>query len=154
MHPEGSLPKWDMLDVIYTSIVRSFHILMNETTASTSKGLNGKVFALLHFCLVTIVNNGNRLASVDLVRVDRVSVQVTDRLDLICLALNLNLVRLHDFLDGGTNIAQSHVNTSLLDSSVGRILDSSQQVIVNRVEGERESRVNDSSCNTNTYSGY
>lgn len=64
-------------------------------------------------------------------------------------ALNLDLIRLHDFLDGSSNIAQSDVNSCLLDTSVGGILDSSQQVVVNRVESKRECRVDDSSYKPN-----
>lgn len=69
---------------------------------------------------------------------------------LIGLALNFDLIGLHDFLDSSTNIAQSDVDTGLLDTRVGGILDSSQQVIINRVECKSESRVDDSACKIST----
>ena len=56
----------------------------------------------------------------------------------MCLAANFNFVGLHDFLDLTANIAQTDVDSGSLDSSICRVLDSRQQVIVHRVEGQRE----------------
>lgn len=75
------LPQWDVLNIVDTGVVRCLHVLVNKTASSTSEGLNSKVLAFLHFGLVSSLDNGHRLASMNLVRVDRVSIQVADRFD-------------------------------------------------------------------------
>jgi hypothetical protein len=47
---------------------------------------------------------------VDAVLVNVVAGQVSDGLDTVRLAADLDLVALHDFLDGSADVADAHVN--------------------------------------------
>lgn len=93
------------------------------------------------------------------VRLDVVACEIPDGLDGICLALDLDLVTLHGFLDGGADVADSHVDSGslprwisiweysvgervvYLDTTIRGILDCSQQIIVRRIKGHGESAV-------------
>jgi hypothetical protein len=77
----SDLPKGNARGVIDTHVVRALHVLMNISASSTSESFNGKVFTFFHLGLIAALDDGDGLACVDLVGVDRVSVQVANRLD-------------------------------------------------------------------------
>jgi hypothetical protein len=82
----------------------------------------------LHFGGVAALDDGNGFTSVDLVRRNRVTVQIANRLDCaaldavfslsnrtrISLAVDFNFIGFHGFLNGLTNVAHSHVNARFL----------------------------------------
>ena len=47
------------------------------------------------------------------------AVEVADGLDLVCLAVELDLVALHDLLDVGAHVAQPRVDARRLDAHLG-----------------------------------
>ncbi len=61
------------------------------------------------------------------------------------LAANHDLIRLHDLLNSGADIAQSDIDTSLTHTSIGGILHGRQQIVINRIECKRECRIDDTS---------
>ena len=61
------------------------------------------------------------------------------------LATNLNLIRLHDLLNGASNIAQSYIDACFPNTGVCSVLHSRQQIVVHRVERKRERRVDNPS---------
>eukprot|EP00958_Prasinococcus_capsulatus_P003797 scaffold347_cov380-Prasinococcus_capsulatus_cf.AAC.6 len=71
------------------------------------------------------------------------AIQVADTLHLEGLAVQLNLMGLHDFLDGRPDVAQPNVDASLPDARVGRLLHGLQQWVILRIECDREGAVND-----------
>jgi hypothetical protein len=62
------------------------------------------------------------LWTVNLVRVDRVAVEIAHGLDLDALLVELDLVRLHDLLDGGADVAETHVDAGGANAGVGGVL--------------------------------
>ena len=68
-------------------------------------------------------NKGEEKGEGNLVRPDRVAVEIPDRLDRERFAANLDLVRLHALLDGGANVTESHVDTGRTDTNICRLLD-------------------------------
>lgn len=90
------------------------YVFPNVALAGAAECLDGKDLALFHLCLVVTLDNGYTLAAVDEMLVNVVTVQVPDTLHRVHRTIELNLVTLHSFLDGGTDIAHANVNTSFL----------------------------------------
>ena len=67
---------------------------------------------------------------------NRVSIQIANGLDLIGLAVELDLVGLHHLLDGLANIAEPHVYAGLADSGVCGRSDRLEQSIILGIEGD------------------
>ena len=78
----------------------------------------------------------------NVVSFDQVSIQVSHTLDLISLAMQLDLMTLHDLLDGFSHITQSYINASSLDSFVCRLLDSSEQRVIDPIKRNSEGTIN------------
>jgi hypothetical protein len=76
---------------------------------------------------------------------NRVSAQILDCFHSVSLVANCNLVRLHHFLNGFTNVAESYIDTSLLDAFIGCLLHSQQQIVVDWIECHSESAVDNMS---------
>ena len=85
---KSSIPKRNTRSIVDTHVVRTLHILVDITAACTSESFNGKIFAFLHLGLVATLDNRDGFASVDLVRINRVSVQVTNWLDCMIRTLS------------------------------------------------------------------
>ena len=81
---------------------------------------------------------------------DHVTVQISNALNRIGFAVQLKLVRLHDFLNGLANIAQSNVDTGRLDAGVRRLLDRLQQIVVLLIERQRERTVHNATVHVHT----
>mmetsp|Transcript_36851 Transcript_36851/g.83100 ORF Transcript_36851/g.83100 Transcript_36851/m.83100 type:complete len:333 (+) Transcript_36851:849-1847(+) len=137
-HPQGDVASVEVLHV-----VTALEVLMHDSLAGRAERLDRVELALLHLGRVASLDNGHALARMDLVRVDRVTVEVPDRLHGVDLSVDLNLVGLHDFLDSLADIAQSHVDACLLDAGIGRLLDRLGQRVVAGVEVVGESAVDD-----------
>lgn len=95
-------------------VVRRLHVVVDVALARRAKRLDGEDFALFHLGLVAALDDGHRLAAVDLVLVDVVPVEVADRPYLVRLAAQLHFVALHDFLDCGANVGHAHVDAGFL----------------------------------------
>ena len=98
----------------------------------------------------------------DVPLLDVVAGEVADGFHAVRLAADLDLVALHDFLDGGADVADAHVDAGVLryqlvfrpgairgregchlDACVGGILHRGQEVVVGRVKGHGEGAVED-----------
>ena len=88
-------------------------------------------------------NNRHRFTRMYSVRRNAVSVQIANAFNLVGLAVQIDLIRLHDFLYGLTQVTQSHVNASLLDTTVGGRLDRLQQLVILGIERNCESAIDD-----------
>ena len=74
--------QWDVRrSIVVPHIVRALHVLVNVALARAAKGLNGIKLVLLHLGVVIVAHNGDGFSAVDLVLVDRMAIQITDRLD-------------------------------------------------------------------------
>mmetsp|Transcript_16786 Transcript_16786/g.53694 ORF Transcript_16786/g.53694 Transcript_16786/m.53694 type:complete len:566 (+) Transcript_16786:740-2437(+) len=128
-------------------VVGALHVLHNEAAAGGTKRLDREHLALLHLGVVGALHDGHALAAVDPVRRNGVAVEIPDALDLVCLAIQLDLVALHHLLDCFADVTQTHVNASGLDARVGRLLDCLQQRVILGVEGNSEGAVDDAAIN-------
>lgn len=149
-------------------VVRAGAFLDDTSSSRGAERLDGEVFAFLHFCLVSIrselLYDGHSfpdfalVPSMNAVRCNRMTVEVADGLDyrsafimrhnvtLMCLAANLNFVRLHNLLDRFSDIAHADVDTRFLwsatafrsrthpDPGVRGILDSFKQSVPRRLK--------------------
>ena len=103
------------------------------TPACRSECLNGKVLSFLHLGVIIVLDKEDRLSSMDLVPVDRMSAEVGNRLycmtglasivswktntrTRVGLSIYFDLVGLHGFLDVSAQFAQTHVDPSFLST--------------------------------------
>lgn len=146
----GRQTEVDLGRITTLGVVRHLTLLVHITVTRAAEGLNGKDIALLHLGLVAALDDGHALGAVDAVVVDGMAVQVADGLDGKHLTVDLDLVALHDLLDDGANVAHAHVDTGLLDTSVGGGLDGLEKRVVAGVEGDGESAVDDAAVDVHT----
>mmetsp|Transcript_11488 Transcript_11488/g.26158 ORF Transcript_11488/g.26158 Transcript_11488/m.26158 type:complete len:244 (-) Transcript_11488:444-1175(-) len=133
-----------MTSVVGLHVVAALHVLVAVPFPRGPEGLDGEHIALFHENVGwTAFYAWDRLAVVNLVWSNGVAAEISDWFHLIGLAIQLHLVAFHHLLDGSTHIAQAYINARLLHSSVGGILDCSLQVVELRVEGKRESAIDD-----------
>ena len=133
-----------------------------ETTASRCKerevsrdvpfprapeGLDGVELALLHARGVPPPHDGHALSRVNLVRTNGMPVQVADALDWVCLAVELNLVRLHYLLHRGANFPQRHVDAGCGDAGIRRLARRLGQWVKLVVKVHRPRAVDDAAIN-------
>ena len=71
------------------------------------------------------------------------AVEISDAFNLVDFPFEFNLIALHDFLDGGTDITQSRVDSGGLNTSLCGLLDALHQRVVLFVEGESPRTVYD-----------
>ena len=94
------------------------HIFMYISFTRATERLDSEHFTLFHLGLVAALDDGHALATVDLPLADVVACEVADRLDGVCLAVELELVAFHRLLDCGANIADAYIDTSFLCMSI------------------------------------
>lgn len=90
------------------------NIISHITLSGTSESLNGKDFAFLHLGLISSLDNGHALATMDDVLIDVMPVQVTDCLNGVCGSIDLDFIALHGFLDSCSNVAHADIDTGFL----------------------------------------
>ena len=78
------------------------------------KSLNRKDIAFLHPSSAVVLHERDLLVAVDLVLLDIVPAEATDGFYAVGLALELDLVALHDFLDRGAYVAHACIDSSFL----------------------------------------
>ena len=83
----------------------------------------------------------------NLIGINRMSIEVSNYFNWINFSLDLHLVRLHCFLDSSSNLPQSCIYACFSDSSVSGILDCLKKLIIGRVEGHSESAIDDPAFN-------
>ena len=74
-------PQWDMGRVYPASIMRHLALFDDLAASSGAEGLDGKVLSLFHLCRVVVLDQKNRLPSVNLIGVYRMTTEVLYRLD-------------------------------------------------------------------------
>lgn len=119
------------------------YIIADVAFACAAEGFNGKSLAFFHFGLIAALDDGHGLAAVDGVVSNGMAVQVADAFHWEHLALDFDLVALHDFLDRCANIAHADVDAGFFDTSVGGGFAGFDEVVVDRIEGEGEGAVDD-----------
>merc|ERR1712072_363503 len=141
---------WCICDL---GVMRRLHVITHDTLASGAKRLDSVDFALLHLLVGVALDDWHTLATattVDGVLADRMAVQISNRLNGIRLSIDLALITLHSFLNVATDLTQSRIDTGSADTGVCRILDSSEEIVVLRFEGHRESGVDDATLQMHT----
>lgn len=90
------------------------YIIVQDSLAGTSKRLDSEYFSFLHFVLVVVFDERNLLPAMDIVSENIMARDVPDRFDRNGLSGQIDFVALHHFLDGGTNVTYSGIDTSML----------------------------------------
>merc|ERR1712071_158317 len=89
---------------------------MDNASTSRAESFDGVEFVFFHSRSLASSNDGHSIASVNSVRIYRVSIQVANGFDLVSLAVDFDLVGFHHFLDGSSDVAQPDVDSGLSDS--------------------------------------
>ncbi len=89
---------------------------MHDALAGASERFNGKGFSLFHLGLVLALHDGHALSAVNPPLADIVAGQVADGLDGVRLAIEFDLVALHDLLNRCSDVSDADVDASLLSS--------------------------------------
>lgn len=92
------------------------HAISQMPPPSTPKCLNRKDLSLLHLSSTGVLHEYNLLVAMDLVLLDIVPSQAADSFDGVGLALEFDLVALHDFLDRGAYVADACIDSGFLQN--------------------------------------
>ena len=76
----------------FQSVVRALEVICDIASSSRPEGFDGENFTLLHLGLIIALDDRYGLATVDAVLNDVVTVEVSDRLDWVRLAVKLKFV--------------------------------------------------------------
>lgn len=89
---------------------------MQSTAASRSKRFDGEDFSLFHLRLIGVLDERDRLSTMDTVVIDVVCRNVTDWLHLVRLPADFNFVAFHSLLDRGAYITNANVDSRSLQN--------------------------------------
>lgn len=137
-------------DILITPITVDTHIVIHVAFSSGGKGFDGKDFTFFHTLIGLSLVEGDLLASMDMVAENIVASDVTNCFDRDDLAIKLNFVALHHFLDILTDVVHASIDASLFQSSIGGRLGSCEQVVVDWIGSHSECAVNNSAVDMNT----
>eukprot|EP00751_Fragilariopsis_kerguelensis_P018017 CAMPEP_0170833164 /NCGR_PEP_ID=MMETSP0734-20130129/172_1 /TAXON_ID=186038 /ORGANISM="Fragilariopsis kerguelensis, Strain L26-C5" /LENGTH=177 /DNA_ID=CAMNT_0011199435 /DNA_START=808 /DNA_END=1341 /DNA_ORIENTATION=+ len=127
----------------------TFHVFDDIPPSRTTKRFNGINFIFFHLegFITTIFDNGYTLAGMDLIRTNRMSIEIPTTFDTIRFIIEFDFITFHDFLNGGTNIGQTDINAGFFDPCIGRHFDSFHERIVFRIEMHGKRGINNPSFN-------
>mmetsp|Transcript_9075 Transcript_9075/g.23732 ORF Transcript_9075/g.23732 Transcript_9075/m.23732 type:complete len:254 (+) Transcript_9075:323-1084(+) len=138
-------PQRDVSHIEVLHVMRALEVLLHIALARRPKRLDGEDLTLLHACGFAALDDRDGLARVDLVRSDRVPVQVADRLDWVRLAVDLNLIRLHHLLASSADVAQPGIDARGRDTGARGLTHRLGERVELRVEVHGPRRVDDAS---------
>jgi hypothetical protein len=102
--------------------------------ACRAEGFNGILLSFFHSVLIVTFHNWHTLACVNMITSNTVTTKIFYALHRISLASNFNLVGLHSFLNCLSNFSKSRIDSSVSNSSVSRIFDCHEQIVVGGIE--------------------
>ena len=108
------------------------------------------MFPLLHLFLGPSLDKRHCLPCMNLIRSDIVSIQIPNWNHLMIFTTIFNFITGDYFLNMGTNVTKSDINTCHFDTCIGCFFHGQKKVVVNWVESDRESTVNDIPLNMST----
>ena len=106
--------KTDSTGILIAPVAVNSCAICEISFASGAKGLDGEHVAFFHALGSLGLDEGDLFVAVDLVAQDIVASDVSNRLDRDDLAVELDFVALHDFLDHLTDMIHSGIDASLL----------------------------------------
>jgi hypothetical protein len=97
------------------------HIVFHMSFASTPESFNGKNLSFLHLGAAGVFDKWHLLVSMNVILLDIMARDVSNRFYRKCLPSYLNFVTLHDFLDSSTNITYPRINACFLSTHLDKI---------------------------------
>ena len=93
------------------------HVVTYSTTARGSKRFDGKDFSFFHLCLVVVLDEWDRLSTMNVILLDVVCAKATNWFHWVCFPTHLDLVAFHGLLDGSADVADADVDSCSLQYS-------------------------------------
>ena len=138
---------WLWLKIKFAHVMAAISVFPNLSFTCRAEGFNCKLLPFFHSLLIVTFHNWHALACVNMVAIDTVSAKICNTLYWISLALNLNLVGLHSFLNCFSNFSESRIDSRVSDSSVSRIFDCHEQIVISGIKGNCECTICHNSSN-------
>src|SRR2546423_384752 len=124
-------------------VLPSTYIVPHITLPRAAKGFACKNLTFFHLCLIATFHNRDGLPTVNRVLANAVAVQVSNALDGISRAVEINFVALHSLLYRSTNITHANVYSCFSNTGICSIFDSGKQIVVHGIESVGPRRVQD-----------
>lgn len=131
-------------------IVGAVSFFSDKAFSCWAKSFNCILLSFLHFDVWICFYAWNCFASMNLVRIDWMSIQILHNFNWVNLSFDLNLIRFHSLLNKSSNISKSNINTCLLETCISCIFNSLEKFIISWIECDCESCINDSSVDMST----
>lgn len=103
-------------DIFLPTVPVDANVVVEISFASAAERFDGEDLAFLHALGTTILDEWDLLPTVNLVAEDVVTADTSDCPDGLGLAVDLDLVALHDFLDCCADVRNGGVDTGLLQT--------------------------------------
>ena len=146
LHKKGfgfRVSNWNISSLKVLHVVTAVISIEYSSLSSRSECLDCKELTFLHSRHISAFDNWHTLSGMDSVGGNRVSTKILDGLDRQDLVIDLKLMRLHDLLDGGTDVTETNIDTCGFDTFVGSFFHSEEEGVKNGVESHSEGAVND-----------
>lgn len=109
-----------------------------------TEGLHGEPFTFFKLGLITrVTNDWYRFSCMNVVWLNSMSCQISNWLDIICFAIQLNFVRVVHFMHSSTNVANTNIDTNFFDTSIGSFPDSFYKLIKLWIKVQSKGRITD-----------
>ena len=102
------------VDTFVAAVAVDSLVVLDATSSSASERLNGENVTLLHALVSLAFDERHLFVAVDLVAQNVVACEASDSLHWNGLAVELNLVTLHDLLDDAADMIHTSVDTGFL----------------------------------------
>lgn len=114
-------------------------ILSNITLSSWSESFNCILLTFLHFFVCSSLYTRNCFSCMNFVRINRMSIKISDNFNGINFSFNLYFISLHCFLDASSYLSKSCINACFPDTSISCIFYCFKKLIISRIESNSKS---------------
>jgi len=131
-------------------IVGAVSFFSDNTFSCWAKSFNCILLSFLHLDVWVCFYTWNCFASMNLVRIDWMPIQILHNFNWINLSFDLNLIRFHSLLNKSSNISKSDINTCFLETCISCIFNSLEKFIISWIECHCKSCIDDSTVDMST----
>jgi len=83
---------WVFGSVKFHHVVTTVHVFVDPAFTCAAESFNGVLLSLLHLGVVSVLDDGDRLTSMDLESLHAVAAKISNALNWVSLLININLI--------------------------------------------------------------